>query len=165
MKQEKLERGQLYQDSTGRIYQILLYAREQETKEEKVIYQSMQENFACLIDTEEALMERLVPIRIEERVASTNCAGEQTEAFGQNSPKKDHKTEVEKLFFQFLDAESSKEKMELLVKLKPDLDVRIVNNIAASMDLPVDEDDVEKQYDFIMQNLKQRSKFECDRFR
>ena len=55
--------------------------------------------------------------------------------------------------------------MELLVKLKPDLDVRIVNNIAASMDLPIDEDDVERQYDFIMQNLKQRSKFECDRFR
>jgi len=72
---------------------------------------------------------------------------------------------VEQLFFDFLDAETSKEKMELLGKLKPDLDLRIVNNIAASMDLPVDEDNVEKQYEFIMQNLKQRSKFECNRFR
>ena len=154
MKQERLKRGQLYQDYSGRIYQILLYAREQDTKEEKVIYQSMQEDFACLIDTEVALLERLVPIKKEEGAVCTEYSGNRTEAFVQNVPKKDHKT-----------AESSKEKMELLTKLKPDLDVRIVNNIAASMDLPADEDDVEKQYDFIMQNLKQRSKFECDRFR
>ena len=165
MKQERLKRGQLYQDCSGRIYQILLYAREQDTKEEKVIYQSMQEEFACLIDTEVALLERLVPINKEEGAVCTEYSGNRTEAFVQNVPKKDHKTEVEELFFRFLDAESSKEKMELLTKLKPDLDVRIVNNIAASMDLPADEDDVEKQYDFIMQNLKQRSKFECDRFR
>ena len=47
----------------------------------------------------------------------------------------------------------------------PYLVVGMVNNIAASMDLPSDEDDVEAQYTFIMQNLKQRSKFECSRFR
>ena len=81
----------------------------------------------------------------------------------ENSQKEESRAET--IFFQFLDAESSSEKIELLEKLKPYLDVRMVNNIAASMDLPSDEDDVEAQYTFIMQNLKQRSKFECSRFR
>lgn len=175
--------GEFYRHFKGNLYQILTIGKHSETLEEMVVYQALYGTFDTYIRPLKQFVEEVDRFKYPnaaqkyrfERVifpSSENGEGMGTHMCTQpeeisavENKEKKHAEEVEKLFFQFLDAETSKEKMELLGKLKPDLDLRIINNIAASMDLPVDEDDVERQYEFIMQNLKQRSKFECNRFR
>lgn len=175
--------GEFYRHFKGNLYQILTIGKHSETLEEMVVYQGLYGTFETYIRPLTQFVEEVDKQKYPdstqkyrfERVVFTSSAN-----FGQTEnqtcalqeeireteiEEKSHAEKVDQLFFEFLDAETSKEKMELLGKLKPDLDLRIVNNIAASMDLPVDEDDVEKQYEFILQNLKQRSKFECNRLR
>lgn len=167
-----LRSGQLYKQKGGELCQIIALAKDYETKENRVVFQELYGTFevqVCsenLFDTskEECMFTLVDRGNLEEpKVAEEAQIEEAREEKIENSQKEESRAET--IFFQFLDAESSSEKIELLEKLKPYLDVRMVNNIAASMDLPSDEDDVEAQYTFIMQNLKQRSKFECSRFR
>lgn len=167
-----LRSGQLYKQKGGELCQIIALAKDYETKENRVVFQELYGTFevqVCsenLFDTskEECMFTLVDRENLEEPKVMVEAQIEEDgeEKIG-NSQKEESRAET--IFFQFLDAESSSEKIELLEKLKPYLDVRMVNNIAASMDLPSDEDDVEAQYTFIMQNLKQRSKFECSRFR
>lgn len=178
--------GEFYRHFKGNLYQILTIGKYADTLEEMVVYQALYGTFDTYIRplkefvetvdlqkypdaTQKYRFNRVVfsDMQKNERIdkaMDSICvqSGEQRDI---EHKVVSHTEEVERLFLDFLDAETSREKMELLEKLKPDLDLRIVNNIAASMDLPVDEDDVERQYEFIMQNLKQRSKFECNRLR
>lgn len=175
--------GEFYRHFKGNLYQILTIGKDSETLEEMVVYQALYGTFDTYIRPLKQFVEEVdiakypaAPQKYRfERVvfSSSENSGNmdrnpgvfQEEIREMDDNEKSHEEQVEQLFFDFLDAETSKEKIELLGRLKPDLDLRIVNNIAASMDLPVDEDDVEKQYEFILQNLKQRSKFECNRLR
>ena len=175
--------GEFYRHFKGNLYQILTIGKHSETLEEMVVYQALYGTFDIYIrplkqfvDTVDMLKypNATQKYRFEHVIISSAQNAEQMDSSTcvrvEESKELENKEagyaeKVEKLFFDFLDAETSKEKMEILGKMKDDLDLRIVNNIAASMDLPVDEDDVERQYEFIMQNLKQRSKFECNRLR
>ena len=67
---------------------------------------------------------------------------------------------MEKLL-AFFDAETYKEKMKLLEKMKDDLDDFMLNNIAVSMDLSIE--DGADGYEFIMSELRIRSRYESRR--
>lgn len=164
----KMQIGEFYKQKDGKLCQIIALAKNYETEEREVVYQKLYGTYESIV----------CPIRYfdtnSELCCFTACSKEDiiTEQEKKNNSKDNNpnqeeveNTKAEQMFFAFLDAESSSEKIEILEKLKPFLDVRMVNNIAAAMDLPSDEEDVEAQYTFIMQNLLQRSKFECNRFR
>ena len=67
---------------------------------------------------------------------------------------------MEKLL-AFFDAETCKEKMKLLEKMKDELDDFMLNNIAVSMDLSIE--DGADGYEFIMSELRIRSRYESRR--
>lgn len=100
---------------------------------------------------------------------SKNTAEKKEEITKENFSKANgegkEKQHLEELYLAFFDAETSKEKLEILQAIKEDMDERMLNNIAASMDLPIDGDKFEEAYEIIAKNLEQRSRFECSRFR
>ena len=59
---------------------------------------------------------------------------------------------------RFLDADTYKEKMKVLEGMKDKLDDRLLNNMAVSLDLTID--DGVDGYSFLMSELKIRSRFE-----
>lgn len=61
----------------------------------------------------------------------------------------------------FLDAETYREKIKILEEIKDDLDEHMINNIAVSLDLSI-EDGVDG-YERIMSELRMRKKYELDR--
>ena len=77
--------------------------------------------------------------------------------------KKQYSTE--ELFYEFLNADTYKEKLEIFRHMKDKADARILTNIAVSLDLAEEEDDLEKLYTMISQNLETYAKFECNRLR
>lgn len=61
----------------------------------------------------------------------------------------------------FLDAESCHEKIRILEEMQDDLTEHILNNIAVSLDLSLEDD--EDGFERIMAELRMREKYESDR--
>lgn len=66
---------------------------------------------------------------------------------------------------KFLEADTYEEKRNILVGLRKRLDDRLINDIAASLDVTVDDGDLDMRYKSLMNCLDTMTKFECNRFR
>lgn len=66
---------------------------------------------------------------------------------------------------QILDAETYHEKRQLMVGMKPYLDKRLLHNIAAALDIVLEEGDLESQYDSLLHCLDTMKHFEGGRLR
>lgn len=122
------------------------------TKEEENIQSKKEEKIA---QKEEKIVQK------EEKIA------QKEEMILEKEKKKPLKKEYskEELFYQFLDAETYQEKLEIFFEMKNKLDDKILTNIAVSLDLVLEEEDLEKRYIMIRQNLETYAKFECNRLR
>ncbi len=66
---------------------------------------------------------------------------------------------------QILDADTYHEKRQLMVGMKPYLDKRLLHNIAAALDIVLEEGDLESQYDSLLHCLDTMKHFEGGRLR
>jgi hypothetical protein len=64
-----------------------------------------------------------------------------------------------------LDAKTYKEKIEIFRMMRKDVDERTLNDIAASLDIVVEEKEKDGKYQSILNCLNTMARFECDRFR
>lgn len=72
---------------------------------------------------------------------------------------------AERGYMRVLDAETYREKRQLLIGLKQYLDKRLLHNIAASMDIVLEEGDLDSQYDSLIHCLDTMEHFEGGRLR
>ena len=72
---------------------------------------------------------------------------------------------AERGYMKVLDAESYREKRQLMIGLKQYLDKRLLHNIAASMDIVLEEGDLDSQYDSLLNCLNTMEHFEGGRLR
>lgn len=72
---------------------------------------------------------------------------------------------AERGFMQILDAETYREKRQLMVGMKPYLDKRLLHNIAAALDIVLEEGDLDSQYDSLVHCLDTMKRFEGGRLR
>lgn len=186
--------GQIYRHFKGNLYQIIIVGKHSETGEEMVVYQAMYGEFQVYIQPisiflEKFDLEKYPDVKQEYRFQLVKSPYEiernknvQEERFYQKTQllseteikeeqdttkieEQEQRRQVEQLYMSFFDAETCKEKLHIMRTIKNDIDLRMLNNIAASMDLPVDEDHLESVYEMIVKNLEQRGRFECNRFR
>lgn len=80
---------------------------------------------------------------------------------GEVMQKEEPETDVIQKMMAFLDADTCHEKIRILEDMKEDLDEHILNNLAVSLDLSI-EDGVDG-YQMILSELKIREKYEGDR--
>lgn len=66
---------------------------------------------------------------------------------------------------QILDADTYHEKRQLMVGMKPYLDKRLLHNIAAALDIVLEEGDLDSQYDSLLHCLDTMKHFEGGRLR
>ncbi len=65
----------------------------------------------------------------------------------------------------FLDAETFDEKYKLLVAMRPRITDRLINDFAASIDVTVEEGDLESRFRSLLYCVKKRDEFEVTRLR
>lgn len=194
MKERIIVPGALFQHFKGNLYQIITLGKHSETGEEMVVYQAMYGEFQVYIRPVSMFLEKLdlmkypdakqeyrfelvkYPYEIrKQNEHKEEKAEQQIEALddiverAKNEPtameERKQTEQVEQLYIAFFDAETCKEKLDIIRTIKDDMDSRMLNNIAASMDLPVEDDNFEDTYEIVVKNLEQRSRFECNRFR
>lgn len=69
------------------------------------------------------------------------------------------------VLLEFLDAETLEEKLHIMIFGRNQMDDNLLNSIAISLDLVVDEKSTQEKYDEILNCLSMMEKFECNRLR
>ena len=72
---------------------------------------------------------------------------------------------AERGFIELLDSDSYREKYLIFIGLRNYIDKRLLNNIAAALDIVIDDTDEDEQYDSVLRCLQTFDKFETNRLR
>ena len=72
---------------------------------------------------------------------------------------------AERGFMELLDSDSYREKYLIFIGLRNYIDKRLLNNIAAALDIVIDDTDEDEQYDSVLRCLQTFDKFETNRLR
>ena len=73
--------------------------------------------------------------------------------------------EINPFLLQFLDTDSYGEKLEVLISIRSRLDDRLIDDMAAALDVTVDDGPLPVRYEGLKTCLETMVKFECERFR
>lgn len=194
MKEQDIRAGDIYRHFRGNLYQIVTVGKHAETLEEYVVYQALYGEFQVYIRDRQDFFKRLdnekypeaqQKYRFEKIEKDELNAERKLDVIVMQNNEKPEVSDLEEnetldldilmeqsdnkegmqMLMEFLDAETCKEKLEIFMKMRKKLDERLITNVAVSLDLVVDEKNIEESCQIIIKNLEQRNKFECFRLR
>lgn len=179
-----VKKGEIYRHFKGNLYQIVGIAKDSETQKDVVIYQALYgdmglwvrpyDMFLSEVDHEKypevtqkyrfELLSQLACNNAPEPVTSQMPEEKKAESDSTGTNADSEDTPDERLL-KFLDSDTYKEKLDCLAMFKKTIDDRLINDIAAALDLTVDEGDIETRYRSLRSALEILAKFECNRLR
>ena len=169
MEREKPAPQEIYRHFKNNLYQIITLAVHSETKEELVIYQALYGEFGIYARPLEMFMsevdhEKYPQVRQKYRFEKVSANEEaQREEEQQKEEQQEELPDMD--LMEFLDADSMEEKRRILIAMKPRITDRLINDIAASLDITVDEGELEKRYKDLLYCVETMNRFEVDRLR
>ena len=169
MEREKPAPQEVYRHFKNNLYQIITLAVHSETKEELVIYQALYGEFGIYARPLEMFMsevdhEKYPQVRQKYRFEKVSASEEaQREEEQQKEEQQEELPDMD--LMEFLDADSMEEKRRILIAMKPRITDRLINDIAASLDITVDEGELEKRYKDLLYCVETMNRFEVDRLR
>lgn len=185
----KLIPGDIYRHFKNKLYQIITVAAHSETGEEYVVYQALYGDFKTYIRPYNMFMSEVdrakypdvrQKYRFEkvEVVAAPEIEGTPVPEYSSEMCKvsrpenisvcvKDESGEngVNPYLMEFFDKNSFADKIEYLNSIKNRMDDRLINDICASLDITVDEGEIDVRYSSLIACLSTMARFECGRLR
>ena len=180
--------GQIYKHFKNKMYQIIAVATHSESKEKMVVYQGLYGDFGVYVRPYDMFMSEVDHVKYPEVAQKYRfeCVG----VIGQgcNESNIENKIEVCNIVSEsvkeevceetgetieeanpdliaFLDAETYEEKRELLVAMRPRITDRLINDIAVSLDVIVEEGDLEKRFRSLLYCVSKLDEYEVNRLR
>lgn len=168
--------GEFYQNTDGDLYQIRTLAIHSETEEKMVVYQKMCPPFQICVSSlsdfwkkieSEKYSEMLQDGKKIQKVDDTQLirALESGQPERYLAGKITEKEIAERGFMEILDAPTFHEKRQLMIGLKQYLDKRLLNNIAVSLDIVLEEGELEEQYESVLHCIETMERYEGGRLR
>lgn len=77
----------------------------------------------------------------------------------------DEEDEINPFLLSFLDTDTYSEKLQVLISIRSRLDDRLIDDMAAALDVTIDEGPLPVRYEGLKTCLETMVKFECERFR
>lgn len=184
--------NEIYKHFKGNLYRVITIATHTETREKLVIYQALYGDFGIYARELSMFMSRvdrqkypdapqeyrfeLVPEIIGQQ-RSTEMAAAETNAVLETKPQsqaecvtkeagaENEEAALDSRLLAFLDADTYREKLNLLVSMRESLTDDMVNTMAVSLDVEVNEGAIEERYDALKNCLLMLEKYECSRLR
>ena len=174
--------GQIYRHFKDKMYQIVCVAKHSETGEKLVIYQKLYDDYAVHARPYEMflsevdhdkypdvkqkyrfeLVEPVVDNAKREDISGTTISSDEDVSSESTEVEEDGKGCNNDLM-AFLDAETYEEKHNILVSMKNRITDRLIDDIAASMDVMVDKGDLNTRYKSLLTCIDTKAKFEIMR--
>lgn len=155
-KDRNLHPGDVFTDK-DRKYQVIAVAYHAKSNEKMIVYQQLFDNFKILTDTFDDFFNQPkaeVHIEIPADDRKDNDADTKEDLKGVNP-----------VLMGFFDRDTCTDKIEYIVQVRDKLDDRLVSDIAASMDITIEEGSLDDKIDSLLICLRTKAKYECNRFR
>ena len=180
--------GQIYKHFKNKMYQIVAVATHSETKEKMVVYQGLYGDFGIYVRPYDMFMSEVDHVKypdvaqkyrfecvgvvgqgvsesnIDNRIEVCNVPSEAINE-GTKVEEAENCEEANPDLIAFLDAETYEEKRELLVAMRPRITDRLINDIAVSLDVIVEEGDIEKRFRSLLYCVSKLDEYEVNRLR
>ncbi len=184
--------GQIYRHFKGNLYQIVTVAIHSESGEKLVIYQKLYGDYAVharpydmflsevdrqkypdikqkyrfeLVDNE-IKSNQNVDASIKESINLTDDIIINDTLNTDNIESVDSEEEgADKRLIEFLDADTFEEKRRVLINIKDGITDRLIDDMAAAIDVTVDEGDIDTRFMSLLNCINTRAKYEVNRFR
>ncbi len=160
MPQGNPKNGELYRHFKNNLYQVLHVAKHTETGEKLVIYQALYGDFLVYARPYDMFISPVDRVKYPDASQTYRFElVEREEEEMQSMPS-------ESLFMAFLDDDSMDEKYKILLRMKEELEMDdfLIDNLAASLDLVIEEGNIDKRYEELKNCIRIRSRFETSRF-
>lgn len=168
-----MKAGIFYHKRTGEPVQIIARAQTKPTFQEVICYQELTAPYDHFVMEKAQFFSEYVNHFEELPLAGHKQIGKRDdlpdkrpliskgEIHGEEEGEEEESDPRIRKLLAFFDAGSNREKIKLLEKMKDDLDSFMINNIAVSLDLSI-EDGVDG-YEFILSELRMRDRYESHR--
>ena len=175
--------GQFYKHFKDKLYQILTVAEHSETGEKMVVYQALYGDFRTYVRPYDMFVSEVDREKYPNVAQKYRFELINSENFG-NTEAKPEKEEmaaalevvptnepdselagVNPDLLAFLDLDTLAEKLEMLRDLRKRIDDHLLDSIAASLDIVVEEGPLPQRYQEVLNCLETMEHFECSRFR
>ena len=182
---ERLVRpGQFYKHFKDKQYQIITVAEHSETGEKMVVYQALYGDFRTYVRPYEMFVSEVDREKYPHVTQKYRFELINSENFGNTEvkPEKSETAEVKEEvadicesdselagvnpdLLAFLDLDTLAEKLEMFRDLRKRIDDHLLDSIAASLDIVVEEGPLPQRYQEVLNCLETMEHFECSRFR
>lgn len=174
--------NEIYRHFKGNLYRIVTLATHSETGEQLVVYQALYGDYTVYARELSMFMgrvdrEKYPDAQQEDRfVLLPQLVGQEPMAAGEQPlPKETAKpqetetaeteTALDPLLLQFLDADTYREKLNLLAALRPRITDDMINTMAVSLDVEVNDGELGERYEALKACLLTMERYECNRLR
>lgn len=187
--------GQIYKHFKGKLYQIIAIATHSETNEKMVVYQQLYGKFMVYVRPYDMFISEVDHnkyLNVNQRFRFEQVKDEEVEDYsidtddGQKNITKDSlicesneqmelsepkTSEIEefqgadKRLIEFLDAETFEEKRRVLISIKDNITDRLIDDMAASIDVTVDDGNIDDRFLSLLTCVNTRAKYEVNRLR
>ncbi|SEV90231.1 DUF1653 domain-containing protein [[Clostridium] fimetarium] len=169
--------GEFYKHFKDQLYQIREIAYDSENQDKMVVYQAMYGDFKVYVRPYDMFMSEVDHIKYPEinqkyRFEKVTMGSKEVETVISNKVKvyaeyddEDQEGVADPRLLQFLDAKDYQDKLNVLTFLREKMDDRLINDIAISLDIIVEEGSMDRRYDSLRNCLLAHIKYECNRLR
>ena len=183
--------GEIFSNEKGQKYQIVTVAIHSESGEKLVIYQKLYGDYAVharpydmflsevdrqkypdikqkyrfeLVDNE-IKSNQNVEASIKESINRTDDIIINDTLNTDNIESVDSEESADKRLIEFLDADTFEEKRRVLINIKDGITDRLIDDMAAAIDVTVDEGDIDTRFMSLLNCINTRAKYEVNRLR
>lgn len=178
-----VQSGQFYRHFKDKLYQIVTVAEHSETGEKMVVYQALYGDFRTYVRPYDMFISEVDHEKYPQVTQKYRFELIKSENFGNTDakPEKSEKAEVEEVvdfvepepensgvnpdLLAFLELDTLAEKLEMLRDLRKRIDDHLLDSIAASLDIVVEDAPLPQRYQEVLNCLETMEHFECSRFR
>ena len=169
--------GEFYRHFKDKLYQIREIAYNSENQDKMVVYQAMYGDFKVYVRPYDMFMSEVDHIKYPEikqkyRFEKVTMESKEVETVISNKvtvyaeyDDEDQEGVADPRLLQFLDAKDFQDKLNVLTFLRDKMDDRLINDIAISLDIIVEEGSMDRRYDSLRNCLLAHIKYECNRLR
>lgn len=176
--------GGLYRHFKNKLYQVKAVAIHSETKEKMIVYQALYGDFAVYVRPYDMFMSEVDHVKypdVKQRYRFEQVFFDEDSGYvsvdekgNEDSldnepvilPVFDEETEaVDDRLMKFLDAEGYAQKLEVLSELRDNLDDKLIDAMAVSMDVEVLPGTLDERYASLRHCIQAHAKYECTRLR
>ena len=148
--------GDVYRHFKDRLYEIITIAIDSETEEEMVVYKQLYGDFLTYV--------RPLSMFLSEVDHEKYPQVKQKYRFELVREER-KESQPDEILLQFLDAKGATGKYKLLDEYEGTLNDRMINNMAISVDVVIEEGPIEQRLAQLKDCLRTKARFECTRLR